>query len=389
MRIGFDVTPLCVRQSGVGTYTRNLLEHLDEYPYDVVTPLAHRAPDAMRPLGVPAESRRNGATRVQAVAPRGINKTIWMQMVLPLWLSRSDVDVCHFTNNVAPLWTPVPSVVTIHDMTVWLYPEYHYHRRLWAMRPFVPPAARRAAAIIAVSHSAKRDIVRILDVPEEKVHVIYEAPAAPFRPITAGDARAILRRQGLSVPDRFILYVGTIEPRKNLVRLMQAFATLRLHGGISHDLVLVGQRGWKDRPVFEAVERLGLQNSVHFLGHVSTPTLVALYNLAEALVFPSLYEGFGLPVVEAMACGTPVLTSSKGALGEIAGDAAEFVEPAEVESIAAGLRRLLTNEVRRTELRARGFEHVAGFDWATAAAATRRVYADTYHLERAKCHSEV
>lgn len=362
MRIGFDVTSLCVPQSGVGTYTWNLFEHLAGYSGDTVVPLAHRQPNGkMATIPIHGRSRLAG------------NKTVWMQCVLPLKLARSDLDICHFTNNVAPLWTPRPSIITIHDMTLWLFPEHHYRRRLLAMRPFVPLAARHAKAIITVSHSAKRDIVRVLGVPAQKVHVIYEAPAACFRPLSRDSRTDDLRRR-LSLPDRFILYVGTIEPRKNLVRLLEAFAELHIHNEISHHLVFVGQRGWKDNAVFEAVERLGMQSVVHFLGHVPINTLVALYNLADALVFPSLYEGFGLPVVEAMACGTPVITSATGSLGEVAGDAAEFVEPAEVESIAAGIRNVLTSDRRRRELRYRGLAHVRRFDWRNTARETRALY---------------
>lgn len=362
MRIGFDVTPLCVPQSGVGTYTLNLYKHLGRRRDDALVPLAHRQPNGSAP-----------GISVQTASRLVPNKTAWMQCVLPWLLARSGLDVCHFTNNVAPLWMPVPTVLTIHDMTLWLFPEHHYRRRLATMRPFVPLAARRAKAIIAVSHSAKRDIVRVLGVPKEKVHVIYEAPATCFRPLTDKAALAAVRRR-LKIPERFLLYVGTIEPRKNLIRLLEAFAALHHRDDIPHALVFVGQRGWKDEAVFEAVERLDLKHTVRFVGHVSVETLVALYNLADLLVFPSLYEGFGLPVVEAMACGTPVVTSKNGSLGEIAGDAAEFVEPASVDSIIDGVRRVSIDNGRRRELRARGLRHVTAFDWETAARETRHVY---------------
>lgn len=362
MRIGFDVTSLSVPQSGVGTYTWNLFDHLDRDDDVTVIPFAHQQPNG-KMATIPVRGRSRLAS----------NKTAWMQCVLPLKLARSDLDICHFTNNVAPLWTPLPSIITIHDMTLWLFPEHHYRRRLFAIRPFVPLAARHAKAIITVSHSAKDDIVRVLGVPAEKVHVIYEAPASCFRPLSADIARNHVRRH-CSVPERFILYVGTIEPRKNLVRLLEAFAGLYRAGEISHHLIFVGQRGWKDDDVFATVQRLEIDEAVHFTGHVPIRVLVALYNLADALVFPSLYEGFGLPVVEAMACGTPVITSATGSLGEVAGDAAEFVEPAEVASIAAGIRTVLTSEARRRELGKRGLAHVRRFDWKNTARETRDVY---------------
>jgi glycosyltransferase involved in cell wall biosynthesis len=359
MRIGFDVSSLSVPKSGVGTYTSNLMEKLSSRPTDEIVPLA---PSAVRPDTEPSTRRRSFR----------LNKTLWMQLALPWQMARLRLDVCHFTNSVAPVWTPCPSAITIHDMTLWLYPEYHYRARLLAMRPIIPLAARRAHAIIAVSHSTKRDIVRILGVPESKVHVVHEAPSDAFRLLPEPEADALLRRH--QIPRPFLLFVGTIEPRKNLVRLLQAFERLRSTRCIPHRLVLVGQRGWKDEEVFATVERLGLAPEVRFVGYVSQAELVGLYNRADALVFPSNYEGFGLPVLEAMACGTPVITARNSSLEEVAGDAAEFVDASSVESIAEGLRRVLLSGGRRAELRARGLVRASSFTWADAAAKTRLLY---------------
>ncbi|MBV9355932.1 MAG: glycosyltransferase family 4 protein [Chloroflexi bacterium] len=338
--------------SGVGTYTANLLQHLQRYGGDQVLPMAQTC------------GRSSGIR---------LNKTLWMQVLLPFQLARVAPDVCHFTNSVASCWTPCPAVVTIHDTTLWMFPRYHPRRRLLAMRPLIPLAARRARAIIAVSAATRRDLLRILKVPEHKVHVIHEAPGRQFRPLVNSALLASVRaRYGL--PTSFVLYVGTIEPRKNLPRLLRAFQLARRQGFSTHALVLVGHRGWKDAAVMRRVEELQLDGSVRMLGYVPTEDLVALYNLAEVLAFPSLYEGFGLPVVEAMACGTPVLTSPRGSLAEVAGDAAEFVDPLDVESIGDGLRRLLEDRNRRGELRAAGLARAARFHWDETAARTRRVY---------------
>jgi glycosyltransferase involved in cell wall biosynthesis len=295
MRIGFDITPLVSPQTGIGTYTVNLMDHLGRQPDAEVVPLAH----------FPTGSRR---------VPR-LNKTLWMQFVLPWQLARLGTDVCHFTNSVAPCLTPCPSIVTIHDATLWLYPEHHPRRRLLAMRPLIPLAARRARAVIAVSCSAKRDIVRMLRIPEDKVHVVYEAPAPRFHPLTdAAYLEGVRAQYGL--PERFLLHVGTIEPRKNLIRLVEAYARLRREAPVDA-LVLAGCRGWKDSAFFQALDRLGLARDVRILGYVPSDELVALYNLASAVVFPSLHEGFGLPIVEAMACGTPVVACPAGAAVEL------------------------------------------------------------------------
>jgi glycosyltransferase involved in cell wall biosynthesis len=358
MRIGFDITSLSVPQSGVGTYTANLYEQLRQRETDEVLPLSHY-PDSYR--------WPNGNH------PLRMNRTLWMQAVLPAHLRRIRPDVAHFTNSTAPFYAPCPVILTIHDMTLWLLPQHHPARRLITMRPIVPLVARRAAAVITVSESAKADVVNILGLPPERVHVIYEAPAHNFHPM---EDRTILdaARQKYSLAERFLLYVGTIEPRKNLVRLLEAFAILRQSDGVDHALVLVGSRGWKDAGVYEAIERLRLQDHVHFLSFIPIDDLVAVYNLADALVFPSLYEGFGLPVIEAMACGTPVITSPNGSLREVAGNAAEFVEPTDVESIRDGIRRVLSDSAYHTKLRDLGLAQAACFNWARVAEQTFEVY---------------
>jgi glycosyltransferase involved in cell wall biosynthesis len=349
MRIGFDTTALAVSKSGVGVYTENLLSHLSQVcnGNDSIIELTHRSP-----------------------CRRPINKTLWMQTILPYRLLHDSVDVCHFTNSVAPLCTGCPTVLTIHDMTLWLYPGYHYRKRLLSMRPLIPIAARHARAIIAVSESVRADIVRILGVPADKVHVVYSAPSDQFRRLPPDSTIAVRRKYAL--PEQFVLYVGTIEPRKNLVRLLEAFASLPHRPPA---LVIVGARGWKDQQVFAAVERLGLQQSVCYLGYVPQEELIALYNLAQVLAFPSLYEGCGLPVLEAMACGTPVVTSRRGGLVEMAGDAAEFVDPTCVQSIADGLHRVLTDPYRQADLREKGYAQVRRFSWRATAARTWQIYA--------------
>jgi glycosyltransferase involved in cell wall biosynthesis len=293
-----------------------------------------------------------------------------MQLVLPGRLMRLRPDVCHFTNGLAPMANPFPTVVTVHDLTVWRFPEHHFTRRLLVMKALLPIAVRRAAAVIAVSESTKNDIVDILGARADKVHVVHEGVAGSFRPLEKGQLDDL--RSRLALPDRFVLHVGTIEPRKNLVRLLEAFA--EVSRGLPHHLVLAGRRGWKYSDVDSSVERLGLTSVVHFLGYVPENDLVALYNLADALVYPSLYEGFGLPALEAMACGAPVIASDRGGLGEVVGAAAEHVDPESTASIAQALRRVLTDQERSAELRAEGFKRAGGFRWSRAAQETRTVY---------------
>jgi glycosyltransferase involved in cell wall biosynthesis len=374
VRIGFDVTPLSVTRTGVGSYTASVYRTLRESGDDEIIPLCHRRlhPSFARELGHllcfdDASADRSAGWRAST--------TIWMQAVLPRQLRHARLDVCHFTNNVAPLSNPCPTVVTIHDAGLWRHPEFHYRRRLLTMRALIPRVARQAAAIITPSHSAKADLLDVLDVPGEKVHVIYPGVSASFRPLPPSAERERLRRER-DLPERFVLVVGAIEPRKNLVRLLNAVVLLRSEAAFRDlGLVLVGPLGWKYAPVQATMARLASTVPIRFVGHVADEVLVSLYNLASVLAFPSLYEGFGLPLVEAMACGTPIVTSRGGALAEVAGSAAELVEPTDVESIAAGLRVILDDAVRAAELRTRGLARAKHFAWESTARGTRAVYA--------------
>jgi glycosyltransferase involved in cell wall biosynthesis len=295
-----------------------------------------------------------------------------MQMALPRDLAAVQPDVCHFTNSLAPLRAPCPLVITLHDMSLFVHARLHPLKSQLFVRPIIPVVARRAAAIITVSQHAKREIVAGLQIPPEKVHVIYEAAAPQYHVLTDSAGLADVRqRYNLRKP--FVLYVGTIEPRKNLTRLVLAFAQAQRQQP-DLELILVGQLGWKYASLLKAIEDLQLGSAVRRLGYVPDEDLPALYNLARVLAFPSLYEGFGLPVVEAMACGTPVLTSNGSSLAEIAVGASYLIDPLEVADIAQGLMCLTTDDGLHARLRAAGLARSAQFSWQQAAAETVRVY---------------
>lgn len=361
--IGFDVTPLTMAQfTGVSYFTQQtlaaLLTRSDDRQY---VPLAHRAV--------------NGAVPSGTAAPIGQpyhRRWWWMQTIAPRLLAQLHPDFAHFTNSIAPLICPVPVVLTIHDMSLFLQARTQPWRSLLTVRPIVPLAARRAAAIITLSQYTRQDMIRRLKIDPGTIHVVYGAPSSQFKPVTDGGELDRVRRQ-YGLPDRCVLYVGTLEPRKNIPHLLRAFAQVRrTHPDVR--LVMAGQLGWKHRAIWREIEALGLADAVQWLGYVPAADLPALYSLATAFAFPSLYEGFGLPVIEAMACGTPVLTSQDTALAEVAGDAALLIDPLEVEAIAAGLICLLNDSALRDELRARGLHRAAEFSWERSAAETVKVY---------------
>jgi len=361
--VGFEATALELRQkSGVSYYTAHLLNSLAEQDsgWRFVL-LMSRAPACAisRNVRVPAGWRLP-------------NRSLWMQFVLPRLVARLCPQVCHFTNSIAPLSLTCPFVVSLYDMSLFLFPRLQPRRSLWLVRSILPAVTRKAAAVITVSSSSKNDILRVLGLPPEKVHVVYGAAADTFCPIENPlELEPTRRKYGLEEP--FILSVSTVEPRKNLSRLLTAFSEMRRRGR-REQLVLAGQLGWHYRPLLRQIEQSGLRDAVRLLGYVPEEDLPHIYNLARAVAFPSLYEGFGLPIVEAMACGVPVLTGNGSAMAEVGAGAALLVDPLSAEEIEHGLVRLLTDESFRQELRGAGLARAMQFSWARAARETIAVY---------------
>lgn len=364
IRVGFDGTPLLGTRSGVGYYTGRLLSAMlamyPEWEYLLYS---------NRPVG-PLDADLVGARPMVSRVPS--KRLIWMQCLLPALIRRSSPHLCHFPNAMAPLWQPRPFILTIHDASLFLFSNYHPRARLLSIRLTLPILARRAAAIICVSHHARTELSRILKLDPEKVHVVYEAAPSAFRPVTDSHRLAALR-QKYRLPERFLLHVGTLEPRKNLRRLVRALYRLRRRG-CDIGLVLVGARGWHLNGFDAEIERLALEDAIVFTGYVPTADLPGLFSLATLFVYPSLYEGFGLPPLEAMACGAPVLASDRGSLPEICGEAAYLVDPEDEEALLEGLLTLLADGERRADLRNRGLARARAFSWKRAAQETAAVY---------------
>lgn len=277
----------------------------------------------------------------------------------------------HATDHLLPPFRALPSVFTLHDLIFRLYPETHMPLNRWFLTLMMPRFLRRADAVIAVSECTRRDAVRWYRIPEERIHVIYEGVDARFRPASPEAIAALRLRYPL--PDRFILYVGTIEPRKNLPTLFAAYQRL-LERWPDLGLVVAGKPGWLTEGTFRALRALGLEGRVRFLGYVPDEDLPALYSAATVFAFPSLYEGFGLPPLEAMACGTPVVVSDASSLPEVVGEAGLRVPPDRPGDWAAALAAVLSDESLRAYLREAGLRRAARFHWSEAARRTVEVY---------------
>jgi len=373
MRIGIDARLLSYRR-GMGNFVYNLLREFAELAKSHQFFLYVDHPGAV--LSLPAVP--NFTMRVLGPKPYAL----WEQLSLPLAVARDRLDILHCPANTAPLLVPstVRLVITIHDV-MYLLPAgvlpsagstYQRLGRLYR-RLVVPLATRNAAAIITVSTHSREEISRLLNQPATRIRVINEAAGSAFRVISDRTLTVRVRtRYGLARP--FVLGLAGVDPRKNTGRIIEAYALFRKQGTRGYQLVLVGLPAGRQAGFVRLARALGVADEVVITGFVPEEDLVALYNAAELLVYPSLYEGFGLPVLEAMACGTPVVTSPSGSLPEVSGEAALMVDPLNVAEIADALWRVVDDASLRQDLVARGLARAQQFSWRQAAEQTMDVY---------------
>jgi glycosyltransferase involved in cell wall biosynthesis len=369
MRICIDTSPAVHRRAGLGRYAQELTAALlaadaeNEY-----VAFYHRPRDAQ--IDPPLDRVPHLTTSLDT-KPWRFAALLGQSLNIPQDRMFPGIDLFHATDHLLPRLTRIRTVFTLHDLIFRLYPGTHKPLNRWFLTLVMPSFLRAADAVITVSEHTKRDAVRFYDVDEAKIHVIYEAVDARFRP---APAEAIARvRQAHSLPRDFILSLGTIEPRKNLTALLEAYRVLRDRGSEVR-LVVVGKKGWLYEGFFRRLGELGLENEVVFTGFVPDADLPAIYSAAELFVFPSLYEGFGLPVLEALACGAPVVTSDRSSLPEVAGDAALLVDPTSVGDLAEAMSTVLDSKDVQAELKAKGPRQAARFSWDKAARETLAVY---------------
>lgn len=365
MRIGIDARLNAYRQGGIAQYTRLLLAAMAPLiGEDTLVALQHRRQPQ------PMTIARNVERALLFTPPH--NR--FEPLALPIELLPQRLDLLHCPDCVAPRLRPCPAVVTIHDLAFLRFPDIldadarRYYGRVRA-------SAHAAQAVIAVSESTRADIVELLDLPPERIDVVYEAAAPSFRPAEVGAAEQRTINERPLRAGEFALFVSTIEPRKNLETLLRALRVcLDRRPQTGYRLAIAGVRGWLDGPVFDLIRELRLADHLDFLGWPEPSQLIWLYSACRIYLNPSLYEGFGLPVLEALACGAPALVADTSSLPEVAGDAALLIPPRDVAAWAAAIMDLWEDDGARIALAQRGPTQAARFSWDRAARETLAIY---------------
>jgi glycosyltransferase involved in cell wall biosynthesis len=394
VRIGIDYTAAVNQGAGIGRYSRQLVRALlaldtayqggadaEDRQQDQYVLLAATAGKPV-PVAAPGPPIGHGACAIQNEPnARVVNlplserawAILWYRLRLPLWVELfcGKLDIFHSPDFALPPVRRAHTVLTVHDLSFMRVPECSPPSLRTYLLRAVPSSVRRADLVLADSESTRSDVIELLGVSPDRVRVIYPGVDEGFQRVRDTQVLAAVRRR-YQLPERFVLSVGTLQPRKNLNRLVEAYAQARMDTDVK--LVIAGGTGWLYEGIFRRVEELGLQGDVYFPGYVVDEHLPALYTLADLFVFPSLYEGFGLPPLEAMACGTPVVTSNVSSLPEVVGDAALMVDPRDVVALANAMVQVLGDPCLRSGMVQRGLAQAQGFTWLRAAQELLRLY---------------
>ncbi|MEA2641125.1 MAG: hypothetical protein QOF51_2519 [Chloroflexota bacterium] len=373
-RIGINAQKLSLSQSyhaaGSSRYVHNLVRELRALDAEEQFLVYAREKDVPPDLASTANFRVVGT---RAPTDRPIARILWEQLRLPRLLRHDHVTLFHGAINALPLAWEGPRIATILDLTFLRIPQaFNRSNRLYLtwMTRYV---ARHADRIITISEASRRDAIELLGAAPAHVVAIPLGVDPQFQPMS--DHLAVARfREANGLPEHFILHLGTIEPRKNLLRLIDAYAELRRRGATDWPLILAGGRGWGDQPIFDRVAATGLDGAIRFAGFVPDSDLPLWYNAASLFTYPSEYEGFGLPVLEALACGTPVVASNSSSFPEVVGDAGILVDPADTRDMANGIERVLADDALRAHYASAGPERARRFSWRATAERTLAVY---------------
>lgn len=369
MKIAINTLPLLDNRAGAERYTKNLIEHLirldGDHAYHLVLSRINQA------LYRPAQGSFQQTVVHLNTRRKGL-RILSEQLYLPRLLKRRQVDLLFSPCNIGPRNVSLPQVVTLFDLHWLLFPEFFSPWRLAYLRRALHWSGRRAAAVLTISENSKKDLVNLLGLPEEKITVTYPGLDPVFEKVPSAEEHTALR-QTFGLRDKFILFVGQLHRRKNALGLIRAFQLLKEQGAMEHQLVLAGGDGDGSSEIRESLRRLPPEEII-VTGCLPDEAIRTLYYQAACLVYPSLYEGFGLPVLEAMACGCPVITSDVSSLPEVAGPAALLINPRRVDDLARAIHRVLTDPDLSPSLREKGFQQARKFSWENTARETIAVF---------------
>ena len=364
--IAMDISSIFRSRAGVGHYTKNLTRELLSYntnSRELIFIIKER-------IKINLKRKRNNIIRFC----NAIMHLFWEQLAIPVFLRKNGINLFHSPAFVCPLIKICPTIITIHDMAYLLYPGKFVNAYRRYLKFWVPLCVKVADKVITDSFCSKRDIIRLLKIPEEKIEVVYLGKDSSFKQITD---KALIDEFCIKhgIKKKFILHVGTLEPRKNITGLIKAYSIFKKENNeCDFNLVIAGEKGWMYSSIFALVEKLKLENSVTFIGYIEDGELPILYNAAKVFVYPSLYEGFGLPVLEAMACGIPVITSNTSSLPEIVGDAGIMVDPRDSAALAAAIQKVILDNDLREEMIRKGLKKAENFSWEKTAKETTQIY---------------
>jgi len=356
MKVYIDAQSISGKKTGIGIYTENLMSNLMGIDGLELVPLSYEGKDGLGTAG----------------------RIYWENLKIPVKINKRDCDILHIPGFAGPRYAGVKKVTTVHDLIGMIYPMNlsAFSRFYW--QKWLPACVKGSDMIIADSENTKNDIIRLLDVPREKIKVILLAADAKFNTMYPDKAVADMLREKYGLPEEFMLTVGTVEPRKNLPGLVEAAALYRMENKKTIDIVIAGDKGWGYEQLMGKVRSLGMEENVKITGYLEEEELPVMYKLAKFFVYPSFYEGFGLPVLEAMSCGTPVICSSASSLPEITGDAGILVDPDDVPGLKNAIKEMDGDPGLRKEFSGKGILRAKRFSWRYTAEETYKVYKEVF-----------
>lgn len=364
MKIALNGLQLSKSNTGVQYYTERLFEELAKVNNPVLEfHLLKPSDPFFKPEGNIHEINISGR----------LERIFFEQFILPRYIGRHSYNLFHSTSYISPYFLNLPTILTVHDLLVYDYPALCQSESVVYFRLFLRHSIKKATHIITVSQKVKDDIIRIFNVCPDKINVTHLGINPIFKRVTEGAVLAQIRKKYV-IPEKYILFVGNLEPKKNLERLISAFSQLKSAKKIRHKLVIVGKKGWKYDRTLKLIDKLKINEEIILTGYVIEKDLPAIYSMADVFAFPSIYEGFGIPPLEAMACGVPVIVSNTGALPETTGGSCLQVNPYNVDEIAQGINQLITNDNLRQIVVQQGYNWVNKFSWEKTAKKTMEVY---------------